>query len=239
MVDEDSSDARSVIDAAERILAAELPEVPLSRPFQFIVGWTRALMDQSRTIATLTSMGLSHAAAPNRRLFAEIALRLTWLYGVPPRERVRALDSMIQSEARSRKAFHNVLNDWGVEHGMNLEEDEALLEALQLQVAESGFMDEQARKFLAAARATENGDGLYIAWREETQYSHAFGALAAAYAPIDGDQLGKGAPPEMDPPLNTHRMICLSTLMVVFGLLTDGGVSNDVAKRILTPYIEE
>lgn len=72
--------ANYALAATKRALAADLSGIPLTRVTQFILGWTRAAFDQSRVITTLTKSGLAASASPNRRSFAEIAVRLQWLH---------------------------------------------------------------------------------------------------------------------------------------------------------------
>src|SRR5690554_5068875 len=88
--------AEHALRSANAVLAVGLSQVPLSHVNQFAVGWMRAAFEQSRIIANLTSSGFGYAAAPNRRAFWEIALRLLWLADKPQEEREAAADTMLQ-----------------------------------------------------------------------------------------------------------------------------------------------
>lgn len=95
------SSVENVLRGANAILSLDLSEVPVSRVSQFAVGWLRAAFEQSRIIATLSASGLGHAAAPNRRAFWELTIRLLWLRDVARAERATAVDTMLDKERRT------------------------------------------------------------------------------------------------------------------------------------------
>lgn len=220
-------------ESAERVLAVDLSSVPLSRTTQFIVGWLRSIFEQSRAIACLTVAGLAHTAAPNRRSFAEAIVRLQWLHGMPQADRAGALDEMIDHERElTRKAFR-AMSEMGYDSTVDLSD----MEAIVLQAASDGRVKDQARQFLAAAKSTMGQSvGLYYAWREETQYTHATGALAASYAPDDQGAMGDGKPPVVDSDLESHRMATMLAITLAYHLLVDEGVDAGLAKTIISAF---
>lgn len=225
--------SESVKESADRVLAVDLSGVPLSRATQFIVGWLRSIFEQSRAIACLTAAGLAHTAAPNRRSFYEAIVRLQWLHGLPQADRAGALDAMIDHErGLTRKAFKH-LSDMGDDVAVDLSEMEAMI----LQATSDGQIKHQASNFVAAVRSTEGqSSGLYYAWREETQYAHATGALAASYAPDRQGLMGNGKPPVPDPDLVIHRDGTALTVALVYRLLVDEGLDAERAMTILSAY---
>lgn len=189
--------ANFALAATKRALAADLSGIPLTRVTQFVLGWMRAAFDQSRVIATLTKGGLTASASPNRRSFAEIAVRLQWLHMVDQSDRAGALDAMLEHERELTEKNQEHLRDMGYSSDRDLSK----MRELVLDSA-GGALKDQARRVLAAAKSNESlSVGLYAAWREETQYTHATGAMAVAYAPATGDDR---FPRVMDPDLTSH-----------------------------------
>jgi hypothetical protein len=213
------------------MLALELPDVPLTRANQFFVGWMRAAYDQSRVIATLTRAGLHHAAAPNRRAFAEIGLRLLWLRSLDEDERAPALDAMIENEKRLTTGFYANLDEMGVEHGVDL----SAMERIIVEAIDDKKIRQQVKAVTAAAKAAPSTVGLYSAWREETQYTHATAHLAVAYAPEQPrDKLGKAEPPVRHGDLDTHHMACLLIATLTAELLRAAGVDPNAVWPIMS-----
>jgi hypothetical protein len=219
--------------SADRVLSVDLSGVPVSRTTQFIVGWLRSVFEQSRAIACLTTADLAHTAAPNRRNFVEVIVRLQWLHGMPQPDRAGALDAMIDHERETtRKAFKN-LSELGYDIAVDLSDMEAMI----LEATSNGTIKNQARKFFAAAESTMGkSGGLYYAWRGETQYTHATGALAASYAPDVHDVMGHGKPPVADPDLEIHRLGTVLAVTLVYDLLVDEGVDADLAMTIFSAF---
>lgn len=219
--------------SADRVLAVDLSGVPVSRTTQFIVGWLRSVFEQSRAIACLTTADLAHTAAPNRRNFLEVIVRLQWLHGMTQSDRAGALDAMIDFEREvTRKTFKN-LSELGYDAAVDLSDMDAMI----LEAASSGPIKNQARKFFAAAESTKlDSSGLYYAWREETQFTHATGALAASYAPAAQDAMGYGKPPVADPDLELHRHGTFLAVALVYDLLVDEGVDAEFAMTIFSAF---
>lgn len=223
--------AGRIIATAERMIALDLSDISVTHERQFIVGWMRAAYDQSRVIARLTGDGLAHAAAPNRRAFSEIAFRLLWLRGLNVAKRAPALDTMIANEKRLTVGFYDTLKEMGYEHDIDLSE----LEKVVAEVIDDKQVRQQVKAVTDAAKATPVTMGLYSAWREETQYTHATAHLAVAYAPEQPvDRLGQGAPPLKHADLETHHMVCLLVATLTTELLKDAGVDPDLAWPIMS-----
>ncbi len=227
--------AEFATSSADRVLAVDLSKLPLSRTTQFIVGWLRSIFEQSRAIAALTTAGMAHAAAPNRRSFAEAMVRLQWLHGMPEAERAGALDAMIENERELTRKAVKAISDMGYESTVDLTD----MESMVLQATDHGPVKDQARQFLAAAKSTMGQSvGLYYAWREETQYTHATGALAASYAPDEHGTLGKGKPPVADFDLDAHRLVTVLAITLTYQLLVDEGVDKELAMTIVDAFFE-
>jgi hypothetical protein len=224
-------DANYIIERAEQMLALDLTLVPLARETQFIVGWMRGAFDQSRAIATLTRLGMADTAAPNRRSFAEIALRLLWLRNLDAKMRAAALDAMIADEKRLTTNFYDTLKQMGFDHDVDLSEMETII----AHAIEDKDIAQQIKAVTTAAKAAPQTIGLYSAWREETQYTHATAHLASAYAPEDpAGVLGSGRPPTELAGLDSHYMVCVLVATLAFELLREAGVDEEVAWPIVS-----
>lgn len=222
--------ASYALAATKRALAADLGAIPLTRVTQFVLGWMRAAFDQSRVIATLTKGGLAASASPNRRSFAEIAVRLQWLHMMKLEDRAGALDAMLEHERELTEKNQGHLREMGYAS----ERDLSKMRELVLESAD-GALKDQARKFLAAAKSNESlSVGLYAAWRHETQYTHATGAMAVAYAPAKG---GDRTPQVMDPDLVSHVYALFLIVTLVFNLLVDEGVEREAAMVVVDSFL--
>lgn len=224
------ANADYLISATQRVFNADVSGIQVTRVRQFIIGWWRAAFAQAHAVATLVQTGLAPSAAPNRRAYAEILIRLQWLSAMPQEERSGALDAMLDHERE--------LTEKSVEHlrkmGFESERDLSEMRAFILDAA-NGVRKDEARRFLAAAQSTEGQSiGLYMMWREETQYSHATGSLASAYAPADGSD---GHPPAMDMDLTGHVYMAFLATTLVYQLLIDEGVSKESAMRLVQAFL--
>ena len=200
-----------------------------------IVGWMRSAFEQSRAIATLTLAGLDHAGAPNRRAFAEIVVRLQWLQAMPQQDRAGVVDALIDEDRKQTRRAFTHLGEMGHERVVDLSDMESML----LEVTEQGPLRDQARSFVAAAKATQGQSvGLYYAWREETQYTHATSVLAVAHAPERDGLIGTGRPPVADADLEGHRLATVLAVALVHRLLVDVGVAEDLAVAVMTAYFD-
>ncbi|KQM36821.1 hypothetical protein [Microbacterium sp. Leaf203] len=222
--------ANYALAATRRALEADLEPIPVTRVTQFVIGWMRAAFSQSQVIATLTKRGMAPAAAPNRRSFAEIAVRLQWLFGMSQEDRAGALDAMLDHERELTEKNQEHLR----EMGFNSDRDLSAYQELVFDSA-GGALKNEARVFLAAAKSNDSlSVGLYAAWREETQYTHATGAMAAAYAPANG---GDPFPHVMDPDLSSHTYALFLIVTLVYNLLVDEGVDEGAAKVIVNEFL--
>lgn len=216
---------------AQGMLAADFPDIAMSRVTQFAIGWMRAAFDQSLVIATLASEGLARAASPNRRCHAEIVTRLHWLYSTGREDRAAALDALLEYERESTEKTVGHLSDMGFVSQLDLSD----MRDFALEPASGGLKNE-ARQFLAAAKSTVSSSaGFYYAWREETQYTHATGAMAAAYAPEADDD--EAHPPIVDPDLRLHTQALFVVVGLTYHLLVEEGVSLTAAGNIINTFL--
>lgn len=220
-----------LIAASQRVFKADVSGIQVTRPRQFIIGWWRAAFAQAHASASLSMAGLAHVAAPNRRAYAELVVRLQWLTAMPPAERGRALDAMLDHERE--------LTEKSIEHlrtmGFDSQRDLSEMRDFILDSAD-GVLKDEARRFLAAAQSTDGQSvGLYVLWREETQYSHATGALASAYAPASSGS--DGQPPVMDQDLTGHVYMAFLATTLVYHLLIDDGVPQESAMRLIDAFL--
>lgn len=226
---EASLNADAALRTADAVLAVDLRDIPLTRVTQFIVGWCRAAFAQSRVIGHLTLNGMSSAAAPNRRLFSELAIRLQWLRDLPREVRPNAVDEILEMARESKHGTHKHLRDMGWDVGF----DSTEMDAFVLSSAE-GTVKGQARKFASAAHVTEVMNGpVFAMWREDSYLAHATGPRAGDYAPVIGDEvLGSDVPSELDSDLTGHRDISMLVIMTTGALLTDEGVESGAVERL-------
>ena len=222
--------ANYALAATKRVLEADLTPIPITRVTQFVIGWMRAAFCQSQVIATLAKRGMAPAAAPNRRSFAEIAVRLQWLFGMKQEDRAAALDAMLDHERELTEKNQEHLREMGFDSDRDLSAYHELVFN-----SAGGTLKNEARQFFAAAKSNNSlSVGLYAAWREETQYTHATGAMAAAYAPANG---ADPFPNVMNPDLSSHTYALFLIVTLVYNLLVDEGVDKDAAKVIVNEFV--
>lgn len=218
--------AEYVLRSANAVLAVDLSEVPASHVNQFAIGWMRAAFEQSRIIANLTSSGMGHAAAPNRRAFWELVLRLLWLGDMPQAQRETAADTMLANDRATETATDKHMREMGLESNI----DVAVMEEFVLNVSDDKRLKSQARTLTEAAKSTElNSGAVYRLWREDSTWAHATGFLAGYYAPAGETTVGEGKPPIIDHDLEAHRLATMFIVFAVGFLLKDEGVSADLA----------
>ncbi|MGF4041845.1 hypothetical protein ACX800_08540 [Paenarthrobacter nitroguajacolicus] len=225
--------AESIIRSALAVLAVNLDDVPLTRVSQFIVGWCRAAFAQSHVIGQLAIGGMSSASAPNRRLFAELAIRLQWLLDLPKENRPEAVDEILEVAREAKHGTHKHLRDMG----WDVELDPTEMDAFVLAGA-NGQIKNQARKFAAAAHATEVKNGpVFAMWREDSFLAHPTGPLAGEYAPaIDNKVLGSGLPSVVDLDLDGHRHISMLVIVTACSLLKNEGVGDAAVNRLSSAF---
>ncbi|MBO2990696.1 hypothetical protein [Leucobacter tardus] len=219
-----------IIATADRMLALDLSYMPAAYDSQFIIGWMRAAYDQSRVIASLAAQGLGHAAAPNRRAFVEIAFRLLWLRTLDVEARGPVLETFVAREKNLTTGFFDTLKEMGFDHDIDL----SAMENVVAEMMADKELKQQVKAVTDAAKAAPITLGLYTAWREETQYTHATGHLAVAYAPkTEADRVGRDEPPVQHGDLNTHHMITLLVGTLTAELLKDAGLPQKAVEPIL------
>lgn len=231
---EQSDRTRGAILTGDRMLAVDFSDVLSDRTRQVIIGWMRHAFEQSCVIAQLHLAGMGHAAAPNRRSFFETLGRLLWLEDVDQADRAGTVDAMIADDKKHIVKEVTNLRDLGYESDAKLEEMESLI----LDVTPVGRIEEEARNFFHALKSTRSATaGLYKAWRQATQYTHATALLGAAYAPNQSDRIGSGRPPEPDPELETHIMAMMLVMTMTVRLLDDEGVPKAKTKELVEAYL--
>ena len=225
------ANAAVVAREAAAVLSVDLSDLALQgRTVQVVIGLCRAAFAQSEVIATLAQADLLAAAAPNRRLLLEIALRLHWLQGLPVTDRHKAVDTMLAKDRDDTVRLIDYLHDTG--HTVDFDPTE--MAAFELDAATKGAIHQQATRVNAAARSGEVEPwSLYSMWLKETQFSHASGFLAGKYAPThDDSHMSSGEPDLMDPDLDAHRLIQLMIVTTTGYLLTEAGVPDEFAGRM-------
>ncbi|WP_298255623.1 hypothetical protein [uncultured Arthrobacter sp.] len=213
--------------SAKAVLAVDLRGVPLTRTNQFVVGWMRATFQQSIVISELTKAGMAHAAAPNRRAFWELALRLLWLADMPQPDREQAVDTMLAHGVATEVTTDKHMKEMGLESSI----DVAAMQHFALDASTDKQAKEQAKNLTDAVRATGmNSAVIYRLWRSDSTWAHATGFLAGQYAPASRDDtIDTGNPPVLDENLDLHRLVAMLVVFTVGFLLRDEGVPSDLA----------
>ncbi|WP_208739463.1 hypothetical protein [Arthrobacter agilis] len=226
--------AAYVMRSAEAVLNVDLGEVHLTRTNQFVVGWMRAAFEQSIVISKLTTAGLAHTAAPNRRAFWELALRLLWLADMPQAAREQAVDTMLAHGVATEVTTDKHMQDMGVKSSI----DVGALRDFALDASTDREVKEQAKNLTEAVRATElNAGVIYRMWRSDSTWAHATGFLAGQYAPAsEDDTISTGTPPVVDENLDLHRLVAMLVVFTVGFLLRDEGVPSDLATAPATAF---
>jgi hypothetical protein len=230
------ANADYTLRAANAVLAVDLGEVPVTRVSQFAVGWLRAAFEQSRIIATLTASGLGHAAAPNRRAFWELTIRMLWLGDMPPSDRAAAADTMLDVERTTEAKTDKYMR----KNGLPSDIDVAEMDAFILNVSEDKLIKREAQFVTPAVEGTgTNLSTVYRLWREDSTWTHATGFLAGRYAPTnDDDTMGAGEPPNIDPSLEAHKYAAMVLTATVGDILKAEGAASEVAGAPMVAYFE-
>ena len=208
-----------------------------NRVAQVTVGLCRAAFAQSKVIATLARADLLSAAAPNRRLVAETALRLHWLEGLTREDRRKAADAMLAKDRADTNKLIEYIREDGYEVDFDLEE----MNAFELDAATSGPIHQQATRLRAAVEASGVRPGtVYAMWLEETKFAHASGGLAGQYAPTHDDlHMADGTPSPIDPDLEAHRILQSLIVMTTCRILVDEGFPDETANRLAVAFFSE
>lgn len=222
--------------SAEAVLAVNLSDVELTRVSQFAIGWMRAAFEQSRVIADLTAAGKAHLATPNRRMFWEIALRLTWLANIPAAERDGAANAMLARNRSDTAMTDTHMRDMGHETDIDIAE----MDAFFLDLPDSDSLKKQAKNLTEAVRGhAEEGLNtafIYRLWREDSMYTHATGFLAGHYAPAGRGTVETGTPPVIDPDLEAHRLVAMLIVFTSGFLLNDEGVPSELSSACTVAF---
>lgn len=227
--------AESVARSADAVLAVDLSDVAFrNRTAQVVVGLCRAAFAQSAALASLAKADMLSAAAANRRLVLEIALRLNWLQGLSTVDRRRAVDTMLAKDRQDTNRLLTYLHDAGNE----VDFDRAEMNAFELNDETEGAIHQQATRLQAAVGSSEITPwSMYAMWLGETPFAHASGNLAGKYAPtFDDVHMSCGEPDPMDPNLEAHRILQLHIVTMTGYLLEDEGLPEEFAGRIAAAY---
>lgn len=181
-------------------------------------------------IAVLSLGGLDYAAAPNRRSFVEITGRLQWLEALE--DRAGALDTVDKEEQRLARSHVTHVS----EIGLMIPTDYSGVKEVVTSATTDRKIQKQAKNFTEATKATAQSVGLFRAWREETQLTHATGALAVSYAPVERGAFGIGKPFVADPMFQTLPMVGLLLLDYALRILRDEGLPQATIDRIFDAY---
>jgi len=221
--------------AAKAVLAVDLAEVPVTRVSQFIVGWLRAAFEQSRIIAMLTASGLGHAAAPNRRAFWELTIRLLWLRDTPQPDRASAAETMLDNERKTETKTDGYMRS----NGLPSDIDVAEMEKFVLNVSKDKLRSEATNLTHAVKGTDTNLWMIYRLWREDSTWTHATGFLAGSYAPARSDDtMGMGKPPHIDERLEAHNAAAAVITATVADLLLDEGTARELAAAPMLAYFQ-
>ncbi|WP_146070883.1 hypothetical protein [Arthrobacter sp. B1805] len=233
-ISEQSIAADYTLRAAKAVLTVDLSGVPATRVSQFAVGWLRAAFEQSRIIATLEAAGLGHAAAPNRRAFWELTIRILWLGDMPRSERAGAADTMLANERTNETKTHEYMQ----RNGLPSDIDVAEMEEFVLNISENKVIKTGADKLAhAVEKSGMNLRMVYRLWKEDSTWAHATGFLAGQYAPTDdGETMGKGKPRHVDQELEAHGLAAMVVTAMVADILIDEGTTRDLASAPLLAY---
>lgn len=228
--------AEKVTRSAEAVLSLDLSDVEFrNRTAQVVVGLCRAAFAQGKAIAVLARADLLSAAAPNRRLVLEIALRLHWLQGLPVGDRHKAVDTMLAKDRQDTNRLLDYLRDAGHEADF----DPTEMDDFELEDVTNGALHQQATRLNAAIGSSDVKPwSLYSMWLGETAFAHASANLAGKYAPtLDDRHMSSGAPDPMDPDLEAHRLLQTHIVVMTGWLLIDEGLPEEFAGRIGAAFV--
>jgi hypothetical protein len=219
--------------AANAVLALDLGSVPVTRVSQFAVGWLRAAFEQSRVIATLTASEMGHAAAPNRRAFWELTIRMLWLGDLSQADRAKAADTMLDHDRTNETKTDAYMR----ENNLPSNIDVAEMETFILDVSEDQLFKKRAKVLTEAVKGGDNLWIIYRLWRDDSKWSHATGFLAGSYAPTgDEGTMGSANPPHIDRELEAHRLAAMVLTATVAGILKGEGASDELAVAPMAAY---
>lgn len=217
--------AEYALRSANAVLAVDLSDVPVSHVNQFAIGWMRSAFEQSRVIATLTISDMGSAAAPNRRAFWELFLRLLWLSNLPQAQREGAVDNMLSKDCKTEITTDKHMREMGLKSPIDVAEMKKFI----LKVSKDANTA-AAKDLTKAADSMKRESGVvYRLWRNDSTYTHATGFLAGRYAPTEGSTIGEGKPPITDPDLEVHRLASLFIVFATTYILKDEGVPKELA----------
>jgi hypothetical protein len=194
-----------------------------TRSEQASLGMVRAMVDQAVLVIRAKEIGGESATAPNRRLFFELMLTLSWLR----EDGEVAVDALLR---RAQNEGEKLLRD--------LPELASLQKANLADLAALPLGDDKSRDRYAhvkhMAEIVAGGDGLYYTWIQETRFAHASMDLAISHAPLVNGVLGVGKPPILDL-VNGMNLSLLLGFAHVHAVMERSG-HKEVGSRLLDVY---
>lgn len=220
--------------SADAVLDVDLSGVPLKRVNQFAIGWMRAAFEQSRVIAKLTAAEMGHLAAPNRRVFWELALRLLWLKKFSQSERAEVVDTMLAQDRWNETKSDQYMREMGLDSDI----DVGVMDEFVLNETSNTQLREEAKVLTKAAKSEGLNSGhIYSLWRKDSTWTHATGFLAGYFAPADDTTLGVGKPPCTDANLEVHRLVSMLIVFTTSSILLEEGVAEELAQSPTVAFL--
>ena len=216
--------ADKVFATTALVLATSISEFPTARTVQVPIGWMRAMMVQCRAIVVLSQAGQQGAVAPNRRSAVELLLRLQWLATMSAEARSSAIDAMIVEEKRLAETHKSHVIGMGLTKAPDFGDADSVV----TQAIDDPALQQQAKSITDAAKASL-GVGLYRAWRDETQMTHATIQLADALAPVNDGRFDLGVAPTHDAEHKLTLDMALFAVIYASRLLLDAGLGKHEA----------
>ena len=139
-------------------------------------------------------------------------------------KRPSAIDAMIVEEKRQTQTHRSHV----IEMGLVGLPDFGDADSVVTQATDDPALRQQAKSITDAAKASL-GVGLYRAWRDETQMTHATIQLAAALAPVHEGRFKLGETPTRDAELKLTLDMVLFAVLYASRLLLDAGLDKSEA----------
>lgn len=152
---------------------------------------------------------------------------------MPVDERSSAIDAMIVEEKRLTETHKSRV----IEMGLTKAPDFGDADSVVTQATDDPALRQQAKSITDAAKASL-GVGLYRAWRDETQMTHATIQLAAALAPVHEGRFGLGVAPAHDAELKLTLDMALFAVLYASKLLLDAGLDKSQAFVFFDAYFD-
>ena len=152
---------------------------------------------------------------------------------MPVAARTSAIDAMIVEEKRLTETHKSHV----IEMGLTQAPDFGDADSVVTQAIDDPALRQQAKSITDAAKASL-GVGLYRAWRDETQMTHATIQLAAALAPVHEERLDLGVAPAHDADLKLTLDMVLFAVIYASKLLLDAEIEKSEAFVFFDAFFE-